>query len=177
MPVLTLLAPGTPVTSRAEGIDAAVVERVEMRAGADPLWYGLRWQDGGRGPWFRKAVRADRVAEPEPRPGKPAPPRPPRVTVVAPGSAARCPMDLPNARVETVVVRAGARPTDPPAVEYHLTWRDKDATPQRASFRGDQVTDAGDAAAPGGVLRTNRLRDLGRLMAEAAGEGEANGGP
>ena len=171
MPVLTLLAPGTPVTAPAEGIDAATVERAEMRSGADPLWYGLKWQDGGRGPWFRRAVRADRVLEPEPTPGTPALPRPPKVTVVAPGSACRCPMDLPGARVELVVVRPGARAADPPAVEYHLVWHEADLV-RRASFRGAQVTEAGGDQ-PAGEPRTNRLRDLGRLLADqVAGEGE-----
>lgn len=167
MPVLTVLAPGTPVTVPQEKITAAV-EWAVMRQGASPLVYGLAWQNAGRGPVYRRTVTADLVEEVEVRPGQPDPP--PRVTVIAPGSAATCPMDLPNLRVESVEVRARPALDPHPTVKYRLTWTEPDGPTRRAAFWADQVGEAPESAGRATVGRT-RLAELGRLMADEPTEG------
>ncbi|HYH64579.1 MAG TPA: hypothetical protein VD866_07790 [Urbifossiella sp.] len=163
MPVLTVLAPGTPVTVPKEKITAAV-EWAVMRLGASPLVYGLAWQNSGRGPVYRRTVTADLVEEIELRPEQPDPP--PRVTVIAPGSAATCPMDrMPNLRVESVEVRAARDADDPPTVKYRLTWNEPDGPTHRAAFWADQVGESPEDAGRTTVGMT-RLAELGRLMAD-----------
>jgi hypothetical protein len=162
MPLLTVLAPGTPVSVPREKVAAAVVEWAAMRQGASPLRYGLAWQNGGRGPTFRRTVTADLVEELDLGPDAAAPP--PRVTVIAPGSAVTCPMErMPNLRVEFVEVRT--TPEAAAAVTYRLTWNEEGGPTRRAAFRGDQVEEAPEAAGRTTVGRT-RLAELGRMMAD-----------
>ncbi len=63
MPLLTILAPLTPVEVRGMSLPRAQVEKVEVKAGSSPVIYSLTWQETEGGPIRRGQWREDQVSE------------------------------------------------------------------------------------------------------------------
>lgn len=63
MPLLTVLAPGTAVVVDGMHLPNAVIERVILRTGRDPIIYELTWRDTPTSPARRASFRGDRVQE------------------------------------------------------------------------------------------------------------------
>jgi hypothetical protein len=64
--LVTVIGPGSAVVVEGFNLPGATVERVEMREGASPLVYAVRWRESPTGPVRRATFRADQVTEPEP---------------------------------------------------------------------------------------------------------------
>lgn len=73
MALVTVIGPGTPVVVAGFNLPGATVERVEMREGATPLVYVVKWRESPTGPVRRGTWRGDQVTEAEPTEA-PAPP-------------------------------------------------------------------------------------------------------
>jgi hypothetical protein len=63
--LISVIAPTTPVEVAGMDLPNATVERVELRAGVNPLVYFLTWRDGPSGPLRRCSFRGDQVTEKE----------------------------------------------------------------------------------------------------------------
>lgn len=66
MPLVTVIGPGTRVVVAGFNLPGATVERVEMREGASPLVYAVKWRESPNGPIRRGTWRGDQVTEAEP---------------------------------------------------------------------------------------------------------------
>lgn len=67
MPLLTVLAPGTWVTVTGMELPNAVISRVSLKTGVDPVIYEIEWGPT-KGPKRKARFRESQVAE---RPGTP----------------------------------------------------------------------------------------------------------
>lgn len=75
MPMLTVIAPGSRVAVEGMVLPNATVERVELRAGVNPVLYHLTWRQTATDPLRRCTFRADQVVELETRAAAPIPGR------------------------------------------------------------------------------------------------------